>query len=454
MIAPARVAAYDVLRMVGTGRQDLPQALAKVRSRLEDDRDRALAGEIATGSLRWQAALDRIVSEATGRPLARLDPEVLDVLRLTLFQLIHLDRVPASAAVNDAVSLTKRAGKGSAAGLVNAVLRRVSRGRDKLQLPVRPSDTTDSAAVREYLSVTLSQPGWLAERWVARYGFEAAESWAGFNNAPAPLTLRINTLKTTREAVIASLAREGVHVEPARFGPDALVVLDGNPVLTTVAGDGSFFVQDEASQLVALFVGARPGERILDTCASPGGKTTAMAAAMSDDGLIVATDLRGRRVELLARTVAVSGARSIRVLRADAEQPLPFSPVFDAVLVDAPCSGLGIIRRDPDVKWRRTEADFVALASAQRRLLDQAAGVLRPGGRLIYATCSSEPEENDEVVDAFLEARPDFRPGQPPELSEAVQSLVDRSGRMRTLPHKDRLESFFAATLVKRSDSQ
>jgi 16S rRNA (cytosine967-C5)-methyltransferase len=170
--------------------------------------------------------------------------------------------------------------------------------------------------------------------------------------------------------------------------------------------------------------------------------------------MIVATDLRARRIELLARTVAASGACSIRVLRADAEQRLPFFPVFDAVLVDAPCSGLGIIRRDPDLKWRRTEADFVALASAQRRLLDQAAGVLRTGGRLIYATCSSEPEENDEVVDAFLEARPDFRPGQPPELSEAVRALVDASGRMRTLPHKDRLESFFAATLVKRSDSQ
>ena len=454
MIAPARVAAYDVLRMVGTGRQDLPQALAIVRSKLADERDRALAGEIATGSLRWQAALDHIVTEATGRPLARLDPEVLDVLRLTLFQLIHLDRVPASAAVNDAVSLTRRVGKGSAAGLVNAVLRRVSRGPDKLRLPVRPPDTTDSAAVRAYLSVTLSHPAWLVDRWVARYGFEAAESWAGFNNAPAPITLRINTLKTTREAVVASLAREGVHVEPGRFGPDALVVLEGNPLLTTLAGDGSFFVQDEASQVVALFVGARPGERILDACASPGGKTTAMAAAMSDEGLIVGTDVRGRRVELLARTVAASGARSIRVLRADAERPLPFSPVFDAVLVDAPCSGLGIIRRDPDVKWRRTEADFGALASAQRRLLDQAASVLRPGGRLIYATCSSEPEENDEVVDGFLEARPEFEAGQPPELSEAVRTLVDPRGRMRTLPHKDRLESFFAATLVKTSDSQ
>jgi 16S rRNA (cytosine967-C5)-methyltransferase len=454
MIAPARVAAYEVLRMVGTRRQDLPQALARVRSKLEDERDRALAGEIASGSLRWQAAFDHIVAETTGRSISRLDPEVLDILRLTLFQLIHLDRVPASAAVNDAVSLTKKTGKRSAAALVNAVLRRVSRQRQHLPLPPRPSDSSDTAAVRAYLSVTLSHPGWLIDRWSERYGFEATESWALFNNVPAPLTLRVNRLRTSRQALIETLANEGVRVEPGRFASDALVVVEGNPLLTARAGDGSFFVQDEASQLVASFVGARPGERILDACASPGGKTTAMAADMGDAGMVVATDLRGRRVELLARTVAVSGARSIRVLRADAERPLPFFPVFDAVLLDAPCSGLGILRRDPDVKWRRAEADFGPLASAQRRLLDQAASVLRPEGRLIYATCSSEPEENDQVVEAFLDAHPDFRPGEPPELSEAATALVDRSGRLRTLPHRDGLESFFAATLVKTSNPQ
>jgi 16S rRNA (cytosine967-C5)-methyltransferase len=454
MIAPARVAAYEVLRLVGTGRQDLPQALARVRARLDDERDRALAGEIATGSLRWQAASDHIVADATGRSVSKLDPEVLDILRLTLFQLLHLDRVPASAAVNDAVSLTKRAGKRSAAGLVNAVLRGASRRRNELPLPSRPPDPGDPSAVRAYLSVTLSHPAWLVDRWVARYGFEAAEAWARFNNTPAPLTLRVNTLKTTRDELITALAREGVRVEPGRFAPDALVVAEGNPLLTPVAGDGSFFVQDEASQLVAEFVGARPGERILDACASPGGKTTAMAAAISDRGIIVATDVRGRRVELLARTVAASGARSIRVLRADAGRPLPFAPVFDAVLLDAPCSGLGVIRRDPDVKWRRREADFAALAAAQRRLLEQAAIVLRPGGRLIYATCSSEPEENDDVVDGFLEAHRDFRTATRPTLPAAALPLVDSSGRLRTLPHRDGLESFFAAALVKTSDSQ
>jgi 16S rRNA (cytosine967-C5)-methyltransferase len=454
MIAPARVAAYEALRMVGSGRHDLPQALAQVREGLADERDRALTGEIVTGTVRWQAAFDHVVSDATGRPVSRLDPEVLDILRLTLFQLLHLDRVPASAAVNDAVSLAKRAGKRSAAPLVNAVLRRVSRQRGSLPLPPRPSDTADLDAARAYLSVTLSHPAWLVDRWVARYGFEAAESWALFNNSPASLTLRVNRLRTTPDALTVALAAYGVRVEPGRFGPDALVVVEGNPLLTPIAGDGSFVVQDEASQLVASVVNAQPGERILDACASPGGKTTAMAAAMGDVGVVVATDVRGRRVELLARTVAASGARSIRVLRADAEQPLPFRPIFDAILLDAPCSGLGVIRRDPDVKWRRTEADFVALASAQRRLLHQAADVLRPGGRLIYATCSSEPEENDEVVDACLAERRDLRATGPPALPGPASTLLDRSGRLRTMPHRDRLESFFAATLVKTSDPQ
>ena len=454
MIAPARVAAYEVLRVVGGGRQDLPQALARVRPGLADERDRALTGEIALGTLRWQAALDHLVVGAAGRPASRLDPEVLTILRMTIFQVLHLDRVPASAAVNDAVSLAKRAGKRSAAPLVNAVLRRVSRQRDRASLPGRPSDPDESAAVHAYLETTLSHPGWLVDRWLSRHGFEATEAWEGFNNAPAPLTLRINRLRTTQEAVVRALADEGVQVAPGRFATDALIVVEGNPLLTSMAETGSFFVQDEASQLVAEFAAARPGERILDACASPGGKTTAMAAAMGDVGLVVATDLRGRRVDLLARTVAASGARCIRVLRANAEEPLPFRARFDAVLVDAPCSGLGIIRRDPDVKWRRTEADFAPLAAAQRRLLHQAAQVVRPGGRLIYATCSSEPEENDEVVQAFLEVEPGFRSAAPPPLPPAAAALVDAAGRLRTLPHRDGLEAFFAATLVKTANSQ
>jgi 16S rRNA (cytosine967-C5)-methyltransferase len=503
MIAPARLAAYEVLRAVNGGRADLPHALARARSGLDDERDRALAGEIATGTLRWQGAFDHVIEQFARRPVTRLDPEVLDVLRLTAFQLLHLDRIPASAAVNDAVNLTRRAGKKSAAPLVNAVLRRLSRERRHLPSPPRPEfhgwhlsgkgasrkiaetvettaekgehDSYDAAkgaakgasrktgkgASREsgveaavaYLTVTLSHPKWLVQRWLERYGFEKTEAWAQFDNAPAALTLRVNRLRTTPDDVIAALAEHGVHAEPTRFAPDGLVVRDGNPLLTPLAGEGLFFVQDEASQLIALFADPQPDERVLDLCASPGGKTTAMAAAMRDRGVIVAGDVRPRRMELLARAVAASGATSIRLVQADAARALPFQTSFARVLLDAPCSGLGTLRRDPDIRWRRTEADLSPFADAQLQMLECAAAAVRQeDGRLIYSTCSSEPEENEEVVSRFLERHPEFRPADAPELPQAVQRFLTPDGHLRTLPFRDQLEAFFAAMLVKTKD--
>lgn len=452
MIAPARQAAYDVLRAVSSGRADLPTALARARTRLSDDRDRALAGEIATGTLRWQGAFDHVIAAFAKRPPAKLDSEVLDILRMTAFQILHLDRIPASAAVNDAVDLTRKAGKKSAAGLVNAVLRRISRERTQLPLPRRPEGASAREAAIDYLAITLSHPAWLAARWLERYGLEAAEAWARFDNGPAALTLRANRLRTTRDELAAALARHGVETAPTRFAPDGLVVRGGNPLLTPLADQGLFAVQDESSQLVALMTGVTPGERVLDACASPGGKTTAMAAAMNDRGLIVATDVRGRRVDLLARTVRSAGARCVRVVQADASAALPFGPVFDAVLLDAPCSGLGTLRRDPDIRWRRTAEELPRLAATQRMMLGQAAGVLKIGGRLIYATCSSEPEENEQVVEAFLETRRDFTLAPPAGLPPAVQPFVTGGGVFRTDPFRDHLEAFFAAMLVKTKD--
>ena len=238
---------------------------------------------------------------------------------------------------------------------------------------------------------------------------------------------------------------------PTLIAPDGLVVEDGNPLLTPLAGTGAFVVQDEASQLVALMTGVRPGDRVLDACASPGGKTTAMAAAMGDKGFILATDVRPRRVRLLAETVNRSGASSIRVVQADASR-LPVSSGFDCVLVDAPCSGLGTIRRDPDIKWRRRESDLASNATLQVNLLDRVSTSVRPGGRLVYATCSSEPEENEQVVDAFLAAHPEFSRGPAPDLPERVRPLIDATGALKTLPPRDGLEAFFAATLLKASD--
>jgi 16S rRNA (cytosine967-C5)-methyltransferase len=452
MIAPARQAAYDVLRAVSSGRADLPTALARVRTKLADDRDRALAGEIATGTLRWQGAFDHVISAFARRPAAKLDPEVLDVLRLTAFQLLHLDRIPASAAVNDAVDLTRKAGKKSAAGLVNAVLRRISRERTALPLPARPADASDRSAAIAYLSTTLSHPEWLVTRWFDRHGLDAAEAWARFNNAPAALALRANRLRTTRHELADALAGHGVETTHARFAPDALTVVSGNPLLTPLAEQGLFAVQDESSQLVALMTGVNPGNCVLDACASPGGKTTAMASVMEDRGLIVATDVRGRRVDLLDRTIRASGATCVRVVQADATGALPFAPVFDVVLLDAPCSGLGTIRRDPDIRWRRGSDDLPGLAVTQLKMLQQAAGVLKPGGRLLYATCSSEPEENEEVVARFLDERRDFTLAAADALPPVVQRFLTPAGHFRTEPFRDQLEAFFAAMLVKTKD--
>lgn len=448
MTAPARVAAFHALRAVTALREDLPAALVRARSRLTDERDRGLAVEIVTGTLRWQRQADHLIAHFARRPIARLDADVLDILRLSIYQVLHLDRVPAAAVVDDAVDLTRGARKQSATGFVNAVLRSVLRGRTRLPLPPRPADADDEAAAIAYLGITHSHPDWLVRRWLSRHGFESAERWVQFNNAPAPLTLRANRLRIDRDALQGTLARDDVETEPAAHAPDGLLVTAGNPLRGPA--DGSFFVQDEASQLVALTLGAAPGEHVLDLCASPGGKTTALAAAMSDAGLLVACDVRERRLRLLRETVRTSGAQRIRIVHVAAGGPLPFAARFDRVLVDAPCSGLGTIRRDPDIRWRRTEDELAAFALRQGQLLQRAADVVRPGGRLVYATCSSEPDENEAVVERFLAERPEFEPADLRGESAALDPVLDGSGRMRTWPFTHGLEAFFAAALTRR----
>ena len=448
MTAPARTAAFRALAAIASNHRDLPTALVESRRHLPDERDRSLAAAIVQGTLRWQRACDYLIGRVSARSLESLDEEVLVILRLSLYQILHLDRVPSAAVVDDAVSLTRAAGKKSAAGFVNAVLRSALRRRNSLPLPPRPDDPADREAALLYLGVSWSHPEWLVKRWLDRYGFERTETWVQFNDEPAPLTLSVNRLRTTRDAVRQALAEDDVECENTALAPHGLRVVSGNPLRQ--ARHEQFLVQDEASQLVPLAVDAQPGERVLDLCAAPGGKTVMMSGDMRDSGVLVACDVRARRVALLRDTVRQAGVHHAYPMHVPTEGALPFSADFDRILVDAPCSGLGTVRRDPDIKWRRHENELAGLAERQLTLLRRAASVLKPGGRLVYATCSSEPDENEMVVDRFLATEPGFRLlNLRHDGSADLAPVLDTRGMLRTLPFDHRLEAFFAAALQR-----
>jgi 16S rRNA (cytosine967-C5)-methyltransferase len=448
MISPARWAAFEALRRADPGRgtgKDLASALSDTRGLVSDARDRALATEIALGVERWRAALDATIASAAGRAIDAIDVPALLSLRIAVFQITHLTRTPDHAVVDDAVELTRRAGAARAAGFVNAVLRRILRPGFDAGLPARPGDE-DPGAWTRYLATTLSHPAWLAERWMARHGVEAAERWARFNNSPAPLTVRVNTTRVSVEQAAADLAAAGVASEPCAHAPRALVVTSGNPMSTALYRDGLVALMDETSQLVGALAASALAGTVLDACAAPGGKTLVLACDMAGGARIVAADRRPRRVTLLARALARYGLARVPVVQHDLSRGAPFSGL-DGVLVDAPCSGLGTIRRDPDIRWRRAASDLEPLAAMQRELLRQAAAAVRPGGRVVYATCSSEPEENEQVVGAFLAAQGGFV--RTAIAGARFAPFIDTRGDFRTLPHRDGLEAFYAAVLTR-----
>jgi 16S rRNA (cytosine967-C5)-methyltransferase len=438
--APARTASFVALRHISADGATLGDALARAKSRLGDERDRALVNEIVTGTLRHRLALDYQLASRIARRYSSLDDDVLIVLRLSAFQLLYLTRVPAGAVVNDAVSLARTARKSSATGLVNAVLRRLARDRNALTWPTRPTaviSDADRAQLVEHLATVYSHPAWLVERWLERYGAVATEQWLTFDNQAPALTLATNLARVTREELAALLAAEGIETTPTQVASRGLILRSGNAISSSPFRQGLCVVQDEASQLVADIVPAQLGDRVLDACASPGGKTVALAAAVGRRGLVVATDVRARRVQTLRDTIHRCGIENARIVHIGTEGAFPFvAGAFDRVLVDAPCSGLGTLRRDPDIRWRRGPDELVAFADAQLAILERVASLVAHGGHLVYSTCSSEPDENEAVVRRFLDRNVEF-----------VAAAAD----LRTLPFRDGLEAFFAATLLRRT---
>jgi 16S rRNA (cytosine967-C5)-methyltransferase len=445
-----RTAAAEILLAVERGQTTLSAEVERARKRIADERDRGLLLELTAGTLRWRAQLDALLAQCSTRPIGEVDSRVRAVLRLAVYQLEHLDRVPPHAVVHEAVETIRSLKYERAAGYVNAVLRGFTRERARMILPARPVGGASRPDQIAYLSTTLSHPEWLVARWLDRVSFEDAEAWCRFNNTPPEIALR-SAGRSRPVDLLAALAEAGVEARPATFVRNAIRLTGG--ALGELPPDlrDEVAVHEEGSQIVAHTVGAAAGEHVLDVCAAPGGKTVVMFEDMARTGCLIAGDRRFARLRVLRGMLDHAGA-SVPVIGLDATRPLPLASIFDRVLLDAPCSGLGTLSRDPDVKWARTASDLTAFASVQGTMLKHAADAVRPGGRLVYATCSSEPEENEDVVDAFLacDARFQAEPASTGPRVARGQSLVDARGFLRTWPFRDGLDAFFAAVLVRR----
>lgn len=414
--------------------------LAESRSRF-DQRDSAFILEIVYGVLRNRARLDWSLGRFSTQPVGKTDDWTRNILRMGAYQLLFLDKVPPSAAVNTSVELAKQHGKKP--GYVNGLLRNLERRKDAIP-PPPPDDPV------KRLSILYSHPEWLVRRWLRRFGPEQTEKVLRENNHPAPLVLRTNTLKTTREELRKSLEAEGAEVRETSYSPAGLELVS-SPGLQSLSAykAGLFIVQDEAAQLVSMMLAPKPGETVLDACAAPGGKTTHLAEMMKDEGTLIALEGDPRRIERIRDNSRRLGAMIILPVVGDASAYQEGR--YDKILIDAPCSGLGVLRRHPDGRWSKTEESILERRKLQMRILDNCANLLKPGGALVYATCTTEPEENEDVITAFLAGHPGFIIDDPrPFLPASASRLVDERDFFRTFPGKPEMDGFFCARMVKK----
>ena len=412
--------------------------LERAAGAFADPRDAALTRELVLGVLRWRAGLDHVLARFSRRPVARLDPEVRATLRVGAYALLKLDRVPDFATVDRAVESIKRGPKRSAAGYVNAVLRQVARaGCEHWPPEPRPGDVGS-------LALAASQPAWWVGKLVEREGWDAAVALLNAANRPAGLTLKPHPGRTTSAALAGELVAAGRHCSPGRFAPDALRLAPGEGVDLEPLRAGRAWAQDEASQLVPALFGEHEG-LLVDACAAPGGKALSLAAA--GGGPVLACDLRAARLDLLRQNVRRTGLTNVLPLAADMTGPYPFRSPVARILVDAPCTGTGTMRRNPEIRWRLSPADPERLAALQSRLLDRAVAHAAPRATIVYSVCSLEPEEGEGVVSTFLQRHPGFVVADARDfLPPAAHDLVNERGAMETRPSQG-IDGFFAVRL-------
>jgi 16S rRNA (cytosine967-C5)-methyltransferase len=446
----ARNTALKVLMTLDRERQTLDGILDDIAPRTGglSRRDRALFNALLYGVLRWRNRLDYIITHFSNIPLKKIEPDVLNILRLGLFQIIYLDRIPDSATVNTAVELTRQIGASRAAGFVNALLRKIAANHGGVVFPTLRNDPV------AFFSTAHSLPDWLIRRWQHRYNPETLTALCETINSIPPITIRTNTLKTTRQQLMRSLQDHIEHILPARDASDAITMNKLKRSIPDLPAfkNGWFQVQDEAAQLVSLLLNPQPEESVLDACAGLGGKTAHLAQLMQNRGNIVAMDKDKKKLQQLDKEMQRLGISIVRRTCHDLNLHLDTKRQgdFDRILLDAPCSGLGVLRRNPDIKWKSSEAGLKRHAAVQKRFLENLAPLVKPNGILVYAVCSIEPEENEVVIAAFLKKHPEFvidkRLGK---LPETLHSLVEPETGFKTLPLLNHMDGFYFVRLKR-----
>lgn len=402
--------------------------------------DAALCSRIVYGVMQNRMLLDFYIGAYCTQKSDHLQPPLLEILRIGAYQIIYLDKIPDSAAVNTSVELAKLAKRRQASGLVNAVLRKLSQNKKALP-PVPERDDV------QRLSIQYSHPKWFVKRLVSLLGREEAERFLACDNQIAPITVQVNPLKTTLEALTEELQQAGISVQPHSWVPDCLE-LSGTGDLAALPSfrEGKFLVQDPAARLVSLIAGIRPGQKVLDVCAAPGGKSLSAAFAMAGNGSIVACDLHENKLKRIQESADRLGVNIITTQAADGRVFRPeWEASFDTVLVDAPCSGLGIIRKKPDTRYKKAD-DLFTLPVVQAAILDNAARYVRPGGTLVYSTCTILPEENEQVTEAFLAEHADF--GLEP--FELPLPVGKSDGSLTLWPQRHDTDGFYICRMTRR----
>jgi 16S rRNA (cytosine967-C5)-methyltransferase len=410
--------------------------------------DRSLCNAILFGVLRQRESMDWTIRSFTHTSFEKLDVTSLYILRIALFQILHMDKIPVFAAIHTAVEISKALSGQRTAGFINAVLRKASENKDTLSLPDQKTEPD------KFLSVSYSFPLWLSKKWIHAFGFEKAEKLCRQINTIPSITICCNRLKTNRQFLLEQLQLCTKNIQMTDYAAHGISF--SNPVLPVQELEtfqlGLFHVQDEAAQIVTEYLAPEPGETVLDSCAGFGGKTFHMAQLMDNKGLVIAADLDPEKLETLQMDAKRLGIHNIQtkpmdLLKASIKD---FDIYFDRVLVDAPCTGLGVLQRNPDAKWKRSPKDIQRLSAKQKKMINAAANLVKPGGILVYAVCSCEKEENEDVIHSFLDKRKDFSIDKNFH-SDKYALFITHEGFLKTYPEPKNMDGFFAARLIRKN---